>query len=231
MRTKIVFSVLLVLAVAVFYFSKPNAKENSVASVLTTPGTDTTFRIGVYWDGMVLDNYDSLKELGLNLWQVSSSINSGWTGAGVENDFRDSSYSSYGDNVKQKITSNMSDGNLKTIMDRPKINHLGLGKRSDYQCEDTCINTNYWFYYFREHDANVSRNMLDNSQFGSNSTYVRYSSINEGKTFGYVVKGLIANREQISFPCSQSFKWYIMPRIRIDSAFANNIGNFNKPVC
>ncbi|MCX6163801.1 MAG: hypothetical protein NTU73_02885, partial [Ignavibacteriae bacterium] len=219
MRTRIIFSVLLVLVVAVFYFSKPNAKEYSVTNTVSSFQNDTTFRIGAYWDGIVLTNYDSLKELGFNLWQVTSNINSGWYDAGITGDNREAdSASGYISKITGKIETNMSSGNLKTIMDRAKINYLGLGKRSDYECDITSnANPNYWFYAYREHDTTVSREFQDNTQYGSNNLYVRFSSTSIGKTSGYVVKGLIANREQISYPCSQSFKWYVMPRIRIDT--------------
>jgi hypothetical protein len=229
MKIKITFSVSLVLLIAIFYFSKPKANENSVTNVTSFMNIDT-FRIGAHWTGYTYSNYDSLKEMNLNLWHFTGGIDNGWVWAGVANDYRDSHYDAYGNNVKKKIDTNMSAGNMKTIMDRSKINYLGNGKRSDYECEENNINANYWFYAYRDHDTSVSEDMLDNSQFGSNNTYVRYSQKNRHDT-GYVVKRLISNREQTSFRPGVNLKWYIMPRIRIDTAFANNPNNYYKPVC
>lgn len=225
MKTRIVLSVLMVLAIGIFYFSKPNAKENNIASVNSGINGDTTFRIGAYWTGSVISKYDSLKEMNINIWHCGSGIDNGWTGVNVRNDYRNSNYSEYGQNVKNRIDSNYTYGNLRSIMDRSKINYLGYGKRSDYECE-TNVNSNYWFYAYRDHNPNVSDNILDNSQFGSNNTYVRYSQKNVHDT-GYVVKRLISNREQTSFSPGINLKWHIMPRIRINVADAYS----NKFVC
>lgn len=215
----------MVFAVGIFYFSKPNAKENNIASVNSGINGDTTFRIGAFWTGSVISKYDSLKEMNINLWHCGSGIDNGWTGVNVLNDYRNSNYSQYGQNVKNRIDSNYTYGNLRTIMDRSKINYLGYGKRSDYECE-TNVNSNYWFYAYRDHNPNVSDNILDNSQFGSNNTYVRYSQKNVHDT-GYVVKRLISNREQTSFSPGINLKWYIMPRIRINPEDTTT----NKLVC
>jgi len=230
MRTKVIFTGLLAVFVAVFIFTKPDAKENNVTNNVST-GTDTIFRICAWWDGKVMYNYDSLKELGINLWHITGRISNGWTGVGVANDNRESDYSLYGQNVKDRIERNYSEGNLKSIMDRSKINYLGFGKRSDYECEQNNINPNFWFYYYGYHNMQYSRDTLDNSQYGSSNTYVRYSKVSNGNTEGYVVKDLIANREQISFTFGEPEQWHIMPRIRIDSAFAADPNNYNKPVC
>jgi hypothetical protein len=225
MKTKITFSILLVLLIAIFYFSKPKANENNVTNVTSFMNIDT-FRIGAHWTGYTNSNYDSLKEMNLNLWQFTGFIYDGWVRAGVANDYRDSSFSAYGQNVKTKIDLNLSAGGMKTIMDRSKINYLGYGKRSDYECEGNNINTNYWFYAYRDHNPNVSTDTLDNSQFGSNNTYVRYSQKNRHDT-GFVVKRLISNREQTSFAPGINLKWHIMPRIRINPEDTTT----NKLVC
>jgi len=226
MKTKFIITVLFTVTVAVFLFTKPKANENNVTNVTSFMNIDT-FRIGAYGDGYVRNKYDSLKELGLNLWHYFSGINAGWWWMGVGGDCRDSSYSLYGQNVKNRIDSNYQYGNAKTVMDRPKINYLCWGKRSDYECEEDYINSNYWFYAYREHDDDVSIDALDNSQYGSNNTYVRYSGVNYGHTPGYVVKGLKSNREQLNLLLGEKVKWYIMPRIRINVSDAYS----NKYVC
>ncbi|RIK49780.1 MAG: hypothetical protein DCC60_01815, partial [Ignavibacteriae bacterium] len=55
---------------------------------------------------------------------------------------------------------------------------------------------------------------------------------------GYVVRGLKTNREQINRSWDWHYsiddgnhKWYVKPRIRVDSAYANNPANLNKEVC
>ncbi|MBK8980792.1 MAG: hypothetical protein IPM38_00345 [Ignavibacteria bacterium] len=66
--------------------------------------------------------------------------------------------------------------------------------------------------------------------------YCQPNPSNPVSNSGWVVKDLIANREQINLGWNYEQRdsphdWYVMPRIRIDSSFAADPANFNKPIC
>lgn len=215
MRTRIVLSVLLVFVVAFFLFIKPNAKENNIQ---LAAGLDT-FRIGAIDNGWVKDDYTNIIDLGLNLWHKYSEIDSGWQrNISVQGDIRETTDGGYTTFVNTKIGTNYSYGFL-TMLDRCKINYLGLAKRSVYECEKNTQDPDYWFYGYSTHDSTVSVDLQDNTQFG-NGIYVRHASPSLGHTAGYVVKGLMANREQLWMRAStlQNLLIYILPRIRIDTS-------------
>jgi len=103
MKTRIFFSVLLVLTAGVFFFVKPNAKENAVTTVTSIP-PDTTFKICAYYDGWVKNDYTNLKELGLNIWHKYLHIYSGWQeNIGIQGDIRETPDNTYMVNVRNKI--------------------------------------------------------------------------------------------------------------------------------
>ncbi|MCX6164357.1 MAG: hypothetical protein NTU73_05770, partial [Ignavibacteriae bacterium] len=91
MKIRIVLSVLLVLAIAIFYFSKPDAKENKNSS---TSGTSPPkFRIGLTNIGCQPE-LDFLIPLNCNLWHKYTGDQNignkwyplGWTDIGATND-------------------------------------------------------------------------------------------------------------------------------------------------
>jgi len=102
----------------------------------------------------------------------------------------------YSNAVIQRIDDNKNHG-LRSIMDRPKIEYLVFGQKSEYQCEDVSkVDPNFWYYTYNEHHA--GQNYQDNTQFGNNQ-WVKFCDSdpdNPGATQGYVVKNLKANREQ-----------------------------------
>jgi len=120
--------------------------------------------------------------------------------------------------------SNESDGTngtneLTTKAIKERINYLSLSKRSVYECEEEINHLpdpDYWFYRYKTHDPAVSEEYQDNTGFG-NGAYVRHSSPSKGHKAGYIVKDLISNREQLFMPAYTWMKWYILPKIRIDT--------------
>jgi len=222
MKTRIFFSVLLVLTAGVFFFVKPNAKENAITTITLIP-SDTIFKICAYDGGWVKNDYTNLHDLGVNTWHKYSEIDSGWQkNIGVIGDIRETPDNSYTGNVRAKIQQNSTNGFI-SVFDRCKINYLGLAKKSVYECESETSHLpdpDYWFYTYNTHDPAVSEEYQDNTSFG-NGIYVRHSSPGLNHTAGYVVKDLKTNREQLWLAYYKDMKWYVLPRIRIDTSSYN----------
>jgi hypothetical protein len=217
MKTRIIFTVLLAVFVAVFIFTKPKAKENAVTTSVSIP-TDTIFKICAFDNGSVQNDYTNLHDIGINTWHKYSDIASGWIYAGVSGDIRETQGPEYTANVDIKINQNYGNGFI-SVLDRCKINYLGLAKRSVYECESETNNLpdpDYWFYRYNTHGTNVSEEYHDITNFG-NGIYVRHSSSALGHTAGYVVKDVMTNREQLWLTYYKDMKWYVLPRIRIDT--------------
>ena len=245
-KTKLTVSILLSLLTIAFVYtgSVETEKEN-----FTPPGPvgGDNFIYGAFNSGYDFNYiYDSL---GFNIWHTygftPASIDpnrrhypSGWQHP-VYWEPKDSlfaDYSEYGTKVKQ-ILSGVYSEQMNVYQMRPKIEWLRFGQRSDYQCEAVHENGDYWFYTFN--DSDPSKDINDNSVYGNNER-VKYMHVDHNQTdggAGWVVKRLKANGEQ-GLPYGDKAPygdnectWLIKPRIRIDSAFANNPANFNKPVC
>lgn len=180
-------------------------------------------------------------EFGMNLWHkytISSydPVNNryyplGWT----DNDSLFTDYSNYENEVKPIIKSNY-DHNMRTLMQRPKIEWLCFGQRSDYQCEtEDYVDPYYWFYSFQKHYTGTDT--IDNTQYGNNQ-WVRKCRVGID-TSATVVSRLKANNEQTFRFQSNNFnhwddsrcKWFIKPSIRIDKDYANNPVNYSTLVC
>ena len=243
MKTKLFFTLILVISVVAFLFNNPSAKL-SPPQQGNTPFNSTYF-IGALDFGSIGTTNQYHDSLYLNLWheysQYDTKLQKGWTNRAPA-DSLTADFSDYGSQIQDILTANTNDG-MKTLMYRVKTEYLAMGQRSDYQCEDVSdVNNDYWFYTYGKHNSAVSTEYRDISGFG-NGTWVRYSrninSTNDGPwvhTAGYVVDSLIANREQINYfayssryMTDQLYPWYIKPRIRIDSTEVYN--NPNKEVC
>jgi hypothetical protein len=197
-------------------------------------------------------NYTYSDFFKFNTWHyytgmTSSGFQFGWPG--IPSDTVLAHIDHYGTQVRNRIDANYNAGML-TLSDRPKIQYIAFGQRSDYQCEsenfmEQEVRERYGFYTYNYSD--VGANYIDSSQHGSGAR-VRYCSPNNhstdgGQTFmqmepGYVVRGLKTNREQINRSWDWHYSiddgnhaWYVKPRIRVDSAYANNPANLNKEVC
>jgi hypothetical protein len=208
MKIKVILSVLLVLSVAVFYLSKPNAKENETQSVSGT--NSDTFRIGLINMG-VQTHFDSLAPLKCNLWHKYLGTNIvngkfvpvGWTDIGADSDKLYTPLQYYQSQVQGILTSN-SGANYSSYIDRPKIEMLTYAQRSDYQCEyisvpDTDNGVDWWYAF-------------DSSDYGtgytsdSNAIVRHLKPMPEGgnDSPGYIAVNFVSNLTNISLKIDHS---------------------------
>lgn len=242
MKTKLTILLLLAFSVPLYFLSSGSSFESGskkISPSLYTGGGDN-FLIGAFNSGYdFLFEYDSLQ---FNVWHTYGfgpmSLGSdgrhyrpGWQHHNwVPGDTRDAGYGDYVPQIKAFLDAIPTD--KKAYLTRPKIEWLRCGQRSDYQCEDTVyVNPDLWFYTFNDHLA--GGNWRDNSQYGNNE-YVRRCLVDQNQTDGganWVVKRLKANSEQgLPYGDDGPFgdnecRWFIKPRIRIDSTEAHNNGN------
>ncbi|HAY33423.1 MAG TPA: hypothetical protein PK536_08325 [Ignavibacteria bacterium] len=246
MKAKILVSLLLITAAAVYSFTR--SENNSAVKLISSedpPQTD--FILGAMSN--VFDNtmYNYLSDsLNFNMWHLYAGpvANYGWTyndGTRIPADTLGADTNSYGPLIKYRITQN-SQNDLMTLMTRPVITYFSYGQRSDYQMEEsTKVDPYYFFYTYKYSKVNnpFVTDIEDNSQYG-NGEYVKrciYDRDSPGSNAGLIVSGLKGNKEQantfwdVPYLGDANNDWYIMPRIRIDSVFANDPLNQEKEVC
>ncbi|MBE2216944.1 MAG: hypothetical protein IAE90_01995 [Ignavibacteria bacterium] len=135
----------------------------------------------------------------------------------------------YKSDIERQLTSNQENG-FKSWLQRPKIEWLCYGQRSDYQCErDIETDDNLWFYSFGAH--------YTGSDITDEGVKVVQCIAGRDKA-GWVARKLKANNEQCSknegenaWMDDSQCGWIVKPRIRLDPAFVNNPANRNVPVC
>lgn len=143
--------------------------------------------------------------------------------------------------IEQGIINTISQNeqrDMATVFDRPITRYLAYGQRSDYQCENIPTGENYYFHAFETSVTNTYvSDITDNTAFGGGAK-VKFCSLNAsgpGVWQGNIVRSLRSNREQcnriIDHTRDDTYNWYVKPRIRIDTAFANNLSNRNVKVC
>lgn len=232
MKMNYIFSFIIILLIIVLMFNKPSAKINNNVLISYSGEPDKEFLISVMHSG-IDTNYVYYPQLGTNGWhKYTAPLNWGWPG--IPNDNYNQPASAYRDAVIQRMDSNKNRG-FRSVMDRPKIEYLAFGQRSDYQCEDSNhLDHDLWFYSYKNH--NVGFDYQDNTSFG-NGQWVKKCQVypdNPGTNPGYVVKDLRANREQANrywppWIADSAYAWYVMPRIRIDTSILSI--NSNTKVC
>lgn len=232
MRKLIILCAVIILVSGFIFFCK---SEVSVPVSIST-NQPKKFIIGCLENGAE-GNYTVLEAARFNLWHRYNAGNKGWItvhNGWKEFDSLNAALESYKDGLKAIINSNNSHG-MQTLMNRVKIIYLCFGQRSEYQCEDesNIENKDLWFYTYKDHET--GRDIRDTGKYGAGEK-VRYCDAATMNS-GYVVKKLKANREQINntftwgdYAVDSSYKWYIEPRIRIDSGFAAN-SDGETPVC
>lgn len=231
MKTKLLISLVLFLTLAAFIFKTPSENVNNNLIVSPPVSVDKEFLITVM-NSQIDHNYQYFPQLGANAWHSYASPFGGWYG--IPNDRYDVSGTVYGPYLVDKINLNRTTYGFRTIMDRPKTEYLIWGQRSDYQCEDISEGQDYWFYAYNTHQAGRDTN---DYAFNGNGARVKYCQTipgNLGSNAGYVAKDLRANREQANKQWNETqrddrWKWYVMPRIRIDTSVLNI--NPNTKVC
>ncbi len=214
MKTKLFFTALLLIAV-IFGFKNPSEESKNISDQLPK---DNEFLITAMHAGQVDPDYIYFPEVGANAWHKYTGPDWGWPG--ISNDNYLIPTADYRNAVIQRIDNNMNYG-FRSIMDRPKIEYLAFGQKSEYQCEDVSrVDPDLWFYTYKTHTT--GQDFQDTSQFGNNQ-WVKYCQVNPdtpGVNQGYVVKDLKANREQAnrywsSWIADSAYNWYVMPKIRI----------------
>ena len=236
MKTKIfktVFILLTITIILISYFSIPSANILGSSYQVTYLIPDSQYHIGAFDNGWYSHyNYliDSLK---FNVWHNYSEIDRGWY-----NDSNDNYRNPIPPFVDTIVRDN-STKNMRTYMDRPILQYLVSGQRADYQCEDVQYPAPYWYYAYKTSasTANVY-DTNDYSQYGTGER-VKYCRTDPNNMLGFpmlIDSGLISNRE-MSFNGTNKWMndnywdWYVMPRIRIDSAYAAGSIHDTENVC
>jgi hypothetical protein len=223
--------VLILFVISILYL-KPNGKENEFSSPRLTDGDDP-FLIGTYRSGTISGMELMKDSAGFNIWHRylehiwynGIPIPHGWTDEDLLYNLDSTNYLP---TIKAILDANGD--SIRTIMQRPKLDWLCFGQRSDYQCEDmNDVDPDFWFYTYKYSETGNS--ITDNSLYSSGQ-FVRFCNadpVNPGAGAGYVVRGLRANREQcrIENPWNPGkgdshVKWFVKPRIRIDSTIVDN---------
>jgi len=230
MKTKIIISFILFLSIAAFIIEKPASDLNN-SSISSPPASkDSEFLINVMHSGIDL-NYSEYPDLNTNAWHIYCGPGSGWPGVTSDDIYHLPSV--YGPSLINKIEENRTYG-FRSIMERPRTVHLGYSQRSDYQCETLAVGDDYWFYAYNTHQAGNDINDFDFNGNGARVRYCQTNPSNIGNNSGYVVKGLRANREQSNklwtpMHNDDTYDWFVMPRIRIDTSVLNI--NLDTKVC
>jgi tetratricopeptide (TPR) repeat protein len=239
MKTKLTVSFLLGLLTLAFVYN--NTTEITEENFIPGPGgSGDNFLIGAFNSAFDFEyEYDSLQ---FNIWHTYGygDMVTGTDGRHYRPGWQhwkwapaDSLYATGNDYVGQ-VNSVLSGipSDMKAYLTRPKIEWLRFGQRSDYQCEDTIyVNPDLWFYAFNDHIGHTVFDNGDTVQFCTPGNTTNSGSWADNP--GFVVKRLKANGEQgLPYGDAAPFgdnecKWFIKPRIRIDSTVAHNSGNTN----
>lgn len=248
MKTKLTISAVLLFLTIAFISGLPTEEEKSISNMQLQPGSlnqDNEFIIGsmnnandIKTDPGTGYHYANIKDsLLMNTWHRNTGPNSGWflpSGQVDPNDRWDGDTSLFGPNVRWWINNNNTN-EFRTLMDRPIVEYLAFGQRSDYQCEkEELVDPDFWYYtYYNSIDNDSTINdTTDNSSFGNNQKVkLCLPSLSSA---GYILDSLKANHEQANkvwgwWISDSASAWYIKPRIRIDPDFAYN--NRNDTVC
>ena len=222
-------------------FTNPSAGEKSVSNTATNPVPDSQFVIGAFHNGT--DRYYYYQgEMRFNTWHHYTA-DSGWSWVGITNDYYNGDTNVYGPQISEKIDTNNGKG-MRTLMDRPIIEYLVGGQRIDYQCEYIAPNfqANPYWYYAANYSLNNNLNIYDitdnDPRYGNGEKVKCCYSTPQSKLEGYVLidSNLRSNRE-MSFNdvnpwlSDTAYNWFVLPRIRIDSAYAANGNHINDTVC
>ena len=242
-KTRLAVSVILVLFTAAFILNTGTGinKTITLPSIPPPVSISDSFLIGSLDNGQDSDFVYLNETFGFNLWHRYVSINtiggkqypSGWINNGAPGDSLFADRSIYVSQV-QGVLDDINNHGMRALMHRPKIEYLCYGQRSDYQCEPAPIDTGKWFYSFNVHNTGIAE--IDSGQM-----VIHCRASGSGPNHddsGFVVKRLKANTEQSfrnnsfdAYKWDSQPDWLIKPRIRIDSAFANNLSNLNTKVC
>ncbi len=225
--------VILCIILSSFKFVKYETKISETKLIPQIPPPITNkFIIGALGNSYDSD-YSNSDYLGFDIWHNYSEPYKGWFLPNMTVDPIDNiNHTAMSSNVVFRLNENSSKG-YRTFMDRPKIQYLAFGQRSDYQCEplNQGLN-NYWFHSYETHQ--IGTPVTDTDPITNETVTAVYctpSQSTDGGT-GWIAKDLISNREQANYEWNywnndDEYKWYVMPKIRINPADAQT----NKKVC
>lgn len=250
-KTKLTISFLLGLLTLAFIYDpsgliNKTSKETSEVKTIQQPpvppannNITNNFLIGSL-SSVVNYDFQDVNDLGLNMWHsytggdnsiiLNRHVPTGWR----PEDIITNGIDNYKTGVWQKLDSVENNNGMRSFMQRPKIEWLCYGQRSDYECEPAnYVNSDLFFYTFQQHETGMP---VPDS--GGNSVFCRVeNSTTSGSTWhnpGFVVKRLKCNTEQSKpsgsgnqWQGDEESDWLIKPRIRIDSNVAHNKQNMN----
>lgn len=215
-KTKFILSILLIFAVFTSFIIKtipdaPVEQKIDISPVPPGPNNGQTFLYGAiqYLRECNFNNYDVL---GFNMYHhyVGGTFDNTlqrnvpyrvypWITCWPQNDGLLNGVSEYASDVLGKLNDIKLHNNSKVLWQRPKIEWLAYGQRSDYQCEEVPGTDQLWFYAFNSDQpghTHIGTDINDYSQYG-NGVRVKRCLISEGpNNGGYVVDRLKANSEQ-----------------------------------
>ncbi|MGA2668257.1 MAG: T9SS type A sorting domain-containing protein [Ignavibacteria bacterium] len=245
-KTRTLISLILILlTVSAFIYNRASIETvvpppQSLPAPDPVTGLPNQFLIGVF-NGGYMPTWNQFQELNMNIWHhypnnvTSIQNDQGWT-RHIAQDLLGNDISMYRTRVQQLLDTNQ-DNNLYTLMNRVKIDQLGYGSRSDYQCESrsNILNNDLDFYCYQQSETGTD--YLSDPPYGQDIRgkycgYVNQTNMGSGwMNQGYVVKTLYTNREQadmnsIYWIADKIHKFLIKPSIRIDPNISND-----KKVC
>lgn len=233
MKKKVIFPGFLVLAVfTVLNFYKPQTEAFFPPDPPPGNPTQTGFLYGAIHtidDGPNYSNYD---QLGLGFWHTYVAGEYGqipdrqtprgpWNSFWPQNDQLMTPVAEYSAALTAIIDQIYQHNQSKILWQRPKIEWLAYGQRSDYQCEEIVGTTNpLWFYSFQSPNH-------AGTDIPDQGATVRYCQTGTGA--GLVVSKLKANTEQSKtagtadvtnlWQFDHQCNWFVKPRIRILPSF------------
>lgn len=250
MSLKLIIPTFLALTLIIMYMIKSSKTDVSYPVIPPYPGNITdSFLVGAVQNGKAPNYLNIVGVLGLNLWHQYTEtepinpmldvsyprfapVASGWSSR--EHIYTTPSGPAYIDDVRNKLIE-IQNNNMWSLMQRPKIEWLCYGQRSDYQCEELIhVPFDNWFYSFQSpnYKGQDVQDFLKN-----NGNWVRICSPAAGDLSGSVVSRLRANTEQCHRNTDVSVgnqwhgdsycDWYIKPRVRVDPGFVMTPGNQN----
>ncbi|MEI7484217.1 MAG: hypothetical protein WCK13_05850 [Ignavibacteriota bacterium] len=225
------------------YIAIPSSKNITVSVTNNTqvtkksenPITDNEYHIGAFDDGWY-SQYEYIKDLlHFNVWHNYAETGKGWY-----NDVSDNYLEPIPPYIKNIVSTNKSKS-MRTYMDRPVMQYVVGGQRVDYQCEQIPSDAPYWYYAFsssriiQEHITDITDN---DPKYGSGEKvkYCKAGNWFPSNSNVLIDSGVISDRE-LSFNYTNLWMtdyywdWYLMPKIRIDPAYASATQHNNDTVC
>lgn len=238
--TKLVIFVLSSVLLTISLINS-HSEENNSSKTNTYPIQDTQFVVGTFDNGHGTLGF--LKDsLHFNTWHQYVDIDRGWNRETYDNYLAPTSQ--YSSLVNGILQSNKQ-ASFRTLLDRPTMQYIIGGQRCDYQCEQVQSSDPYWFYAYNHSYVNDTygiSDVIDTGRYGmyENGTrakvkYCQKNSGNQNKVL-MIDSGLIAYRE-LAFnggnywTNDNYWKWYLMPRIRVDSSYAAGLAHNNDTIC